>query len=160
MLIVDADLRRASLAKVLGVHRSPGLCEVLRGTVPLEEALVRTEQLPNLYVLPAGDSEPGSVELLASDRWRALIDVFRKQFGFVVLDAPPVAAVADYDLLQLASDGVILVVRQDYTNRQLCQRALDTVPKEKQLGIILNCAQEWFLWKTHSYYYYSSEAKS
>jgi Mrp family chromosome partitioning ATPase len=62
-------------------------------------------------------------------------------------------------LLQLACDGVVLVVRQDYTNRRLCQRALDTVPKAKQLGIVLNCVEDWFLWKTQSYYYYGNDSR-
>jgi Mrp family chromosome partitioning ATPase len=85
------------------------------------------------------------------------MEEFQSEFGFVIVDAPPIGAVADYELLQQACDGVIVVVRQDYTNRQLWQRALETVPKTKQLGVILNCAEDWFLWKTHSYYYYSGK---
>jgi Mrp family chromosome partitioning ATPase len=67
--------------------------------------------------------------------------------------------VADYQLLELASDGVVLVVRPDHTNRQLWAKAVATVPAEKQLGVVLNCVENWFLWKTHSYYYYLGDAK-
>ena len=159
VLVADADFRRSSLAKAMGLHVSPGLGEVLRGTATLEQVLIRTDQIPNLYVLPSGEASPNPAELLASERWRTLVDVCRKQFGFTVFDAPPVAAVADYDLLQVACDGVVLVVRQDHTNRRLCQRALDIVPKAKQLGVVLNCVEDWFLWKTQSYYYYSRTEK-
>ncbi len=86
------------------------------------------------------------------------MDICRSEFDFVIMDAPPVGSAAEYELLQLACDGVVLVVRQDHTNRQLWKRALDTVPKSKQLGVVLNCARNWFLWKTHSYYDYSDKA--
>ncbi len=96
--------------------------------------------------------------MLASPQWSALLDICRSEFDFVIMDAPPVGSAAEYELLQLACDGVVLVVRQDHTNRQLWKRALDTVPKSKQLGVVLNCARNWFLWKTHSYYDYSDKA--
>jgi Mrp family chromosome partitioning ATPase len=53
---------------------------------------------------------------------------------------------------------VILVARPDHTNRILLNKAIEMVPKEKLLGVLLNCAQEWFLWKAHSYYYYQNYA--
>jgi Mrp family chromosome partitioning ATPase len=71
-----------------------------------------------------------------------------------------VATVADYDLLQEAVDGVVLIIRPDRTDRGLSRQALETIPKDKQLGVILNCAEDWFLWKTHSYYYYGSNSRS
>ena len=159
VLLADGDFRRSSLAGAMGLNVSPGLGEVLKGSVALENALIRTQQIPNLYVLPSGDASPNPAELLASERWRAVLDVCRKEFGYIVFDAPPVAAVADYDLLQLACDGVVLVVRQDFTNRRLFQRALDIVPKAKQLGIVLNCVEDWFLWKTQGYYYYGNSSR-
>jgi len=159
VLLADADFRRSSLAETMGFRGSPGLGDVLRGASSFEEALIRTDQIPNLYVLPSGEASPNPAELLASERWRSMLDVCRKEFGYIVFDAPPVASVADYDLLQLACDGVVLVVRQDHTNRGLCQRALDTVPKAKQLGIVLNCVEDWFLWKTQSYYYYGNDSR-
>jgi Mrp family chromosome partitioning ATPase len=70
-----------------------------------------------------------------------------------------VGTVADYELLQLASDGVVLIARPDHTNRQLWRNALETVPKSKQLGVILNCVEDWFLWKTRGYYYNSENGR-
>jgi protein-tyrosine kinase len=159
VLLLDCDFRRSSATKLLGLAAAPGLGEVLRDEANLEAALVRINQFPNLYVLPPGITSPGPAELLASDRWQSFIDLCSSEFRFVVIDAPPIGAVAEYELLQRACDGIVLVVRQDHTNRQLWRRALETVPKEKQLGVILNCAREWFLWKTHSYYYYSGKVQ-
>lgn len=159
VLLLDCDFRRSSATRLLGLAAVPGLGEVLRSEASLEAALVRINQFPNLYVLPPGISAPGPAELLASARWQSLMDLCASEFRFVVIDAPPIGAVAEYELLQDACDGIVLVVRQDHTNRQLWRKALETVPKQKQLGVILNCAREWFLWKTNSYYYYSGKAK-
>ena len=161
VLLVDCDFRRASLTKFLGLDASgtPGLGEVLRGEATLESALVSIAQFPNLYVLPPGDPSPNPSELLSTAKWEALTQLFRREFQFTIFDAPPVGAVADYELLQLACDGVVFVARPDHTNRQLWRQALEVVPKPKQLGVILNCVEDWFLWKTHNYYYYSQNGR-
>ena len=160
VLLIDADLRRSSVAKLLGLSAAPGLGDVLRGTAPIQEAVIRVGQFPNLYVLAAGEALPNPPELLASARWPALCEQLRSRFRYAILDAPPVGAVADYDLLQLSADGIVLVVRPDHTSHYLLKRALETVPKAKQIGVILNCAEDWFLWRSHSYYYYANGARS
>jgi len=159
VLLLDCDFRRSTATSLLGLTGTPGLVQVLRNEASVESSLVRIAQFPNLYVLPPGAAWAGAAELLATARWQSLLETFRSEFGFVVIDAPPVGTVAEYELLQLACDGIILVARQDHTNRQLWRRALETVPKTKHLGVILNCAEPWFLWKTHSYYYYSGEGR-
>jgi capsular exopolysaccharide synthesis family protein len=159
VLLLDCNFRRSSVTKLLGIAATPGLGEVLRGEADLEAALVQIEQFPNLYVLPPGTMSTGSAELLATARWRSLMERCRTEFRFVILDAPPIGAVAECELLQLACDGIVLVVRQDHTNRHLWRRTLQTVPKEKQIGVILNCVKNWFLWKTHKYSYHSGKAR-
>jgi capsular exopolysaccharide synthesis family protein len=156
VLLLDCDFRRSSATKLLGLSTTPGLGEILRSEASLESSLVRVAQFPNLYLLPPGSTLAGNAELLPTSRWRSLLEVLRSEFRFVVIDAPPIGTVAEYELLQMACDGVVLVVRQDHTDRQLWRRALETVPKAKQLGVILNCAKPWFLWKTNNYYYNGS----
>jgi Mrp family chromosome partitioning ATPase len=114
------------------------------------------EQFPNLYFLPSGSAVLNPSELLSTAKWQALLEVFRREFRFTVFDAPPIGMVADYEQLQLACDGVVLVARPDHTNRRLWRKAVEIVPKSKQLGVILNCVEDWFLWKTNSYYHYHS----
>lgn len=159
VLLVDCDFRRSSLTRAIGLNPQPGLSDVLREEATLESTLVSVEQFPNLYFLPPGSAVLSPSEMLSTAKWQALVETFRCEFQFVVLDAPPVGMVADYELLQLACDGVVLVVRPDHTNRQLWRKALETVPKSKQIGVILNCAGDWFRWKSHSYYYYSGKAE-
>ena len=154
--LVDADLRRASLHRHLGVPKSPGLIDVLRGKCALEEVLIHAEQFPNLYLIPAGESKENPAELLDSNAWPAIAERLRATFQYVVVDSPPVASVADYHLIEASCDGVVLVVRPDHTRRTLTMQAIETVPREKALGVVLNCTKDWFLRK-YSHYDYAYE---
>ena len=161
VLLVDADLRKAAIHRQLGLEESPGLAEVLTGDCAVEEALVRTAEFPSLFVLPAGVPPSNPVELLDSPNWPAVCARLRSLFRYVIVDSPPLGAVADYDLIQAVCDGVILVVRPDHTNRELCDKALKIVAKAKFLGVLLNCVPDWPLGKHagSDYYYYSGEKR-
>jgi capsular exopolysaccharide synthesis family protein len=156
VVVVDADFRRSSIRKTLGLERGPGLVEVLDGSAALEDGLIRTEQYPGLYVLGSVEGAPGSAELLDSPRWTAILDALRKEFTYVVLDSPPIGSLADYDLLQACADGIILVVRPDHSRREPTVKALNSIPPEKFLGVVVNCVEKWFLRKdyyyNHAYY--------
>ncbi|MBI1787491.1 MAG: CpsD/CapB family tyrosine-protein kinase [Acidobacteria bacterium] len=158
VLLIDADFRRAMIASSLGIPEEPGLANVIAGECSLQEAIVRVEQYPNLYVLPAGRSKMNPAEMLDSPRWRAICAAARESFRFTVLDAPPVGSVADYDLIQASCDGVIMIVRPDHTDRSMCMKALESIPREKFIGVVVNCAVRWFLWKTQDAYYYAKQA--
>ena len=159
VLLMDGDLRKSAIHTLLGLPESPGLAEVLRGTCGLEDALVYAQEFPNLYVLPAGAVVDNPVELLDSVAWKTLCEKLRGLFRYVIIDSPPVGAVADYDLIQASCDGVILVLRPDHTNRSLCQKALDNLPKKKLLGVLLNCVPDWKPGRHAGadYYYYASD---
>jgi capsular exopolysaccharide synthesis family protein len=158
-LLIDGDFRRAGVSSALGLPLGPGLSDTLSRSCTLQDTIVRVDQFPNFYVMTAGNGNPKAAELLDSDHWKALCATVREHFDFVVIDAPPIAAVADYELIQARSDGVILVVRPDHTDRTLLDKALDLVPDVKRLGVVINCSAEWFLWKTHESYYYYSGSK-
>jgi len=160
VLLLDADLRKSAIHVQLGLPQSPGLTDVLMGTSTLEEAIVRIAEFPNLFVMPAGTLASNPVELLDSAQWPSLCTRLRGLFRYVVLDSPPAGAVADYDLIQAVCDGVVLVVRPDHTNRILCQKSLEAVPKAKFLGVLLNCVPDWSPARsTGADYYYYSGAK-
>jgi capsular exopolysaccharide synthesis family protein len=154
VLLVDGDLCRPCIADLLGIQRTPGLVQVLTGVTDLESAIVHTEQLPNLFVLSSGGAHANAAELLDSANWRVFIEQVRAAFSHVIFDAPPVAMVADYELLQLACDGVLLVFRPDHTNRAACMKSLDTVPGDKLLGVVLNGVEDTWPWKSPAYGYY------
>ncbi len=155
VLLVDGDLRRSAIHTCLLAPRSPGLAEVLAGDCTLEEALLEVEELPSLSILPAGKTVGNPAELLDSSSWVSLAGQLREQFARIVIDSPPVQAVADYDLMASVADGILLVVRPDHTNRRQAKIALGKV-KQKLLGVLINDAADWFLWKQYSsgYAYY------
>lgn len=160
VLLLDADLRKSAIHSQLGLPESPGLTDVLKGACTLEAAMVHVQEFPNLFVMPAGTRAENPAELLDSALWKELAGKLRNLFRYVVLDSPPAGAVADYDLIQAVCDGVILVIRPDHTSRPLCQKALESVPNAKFLGVVLNCVPEWSPGKRAGadYYYYSGKS--
>jgi capsular exopolysaccharide synthesis family protein len=153
--LIDGDMRRPQVANTLGISDTPGLSDVLTGQVGFEDAAVSPEEAPNLCILPSGSRHGAHAELLDSDRWRMLVTTLRQRFHYVIIDAPPIATIADYELIQLAADGVVLVARPDHSERNSCLKAIAAVPKEKLIGIVLNCVQHWLLWRSAPYSYYS-----
>ena len=161
VLLVDGDFRRSSISEKLGLPSGPGLSEVLAGDCNLNQAIIRIEQFPNLHVLTAGVPAANPSELLDSPLWRETVKAFRSAYDFVVLDTPPVIGVADYQSIELAADGVLLVVRPDHSNRGACVTAVKKMSSEKLIGLVMNCVPKSFLWpKDHSYYDYAAVPKS
>ncbi len=158
IMLVDADLRRSSIAELLGLPQQPGLAEYLSGKCSLDDTIIRVEQFPNLCVVPAGKAIANPTELLDSPRWTSACGEFRRQSQFVIFDAPPMETVADYDLIAANCDGIVFVIRPDRTNRKLCLEGLARVPEGKLIGVLMNCVNDWFLWRTKGYYPYSAPA--
>ncbi len=162
ILLIDADMRLGRVAPLLGIEPTPGLADVLAGKCDLSDAIVQLEQTPNLFVLPNGNPPANPSELLGLPGWKNLIRTARELFQFTVIDTTPVAAVADFDLVQSAADSVLLIVRPDHTRRTALTDALSIIPKAKLLGAVVNCTPDWFLWRGYDapYYYYSTKGKN
>jgi capsular exopolysaccharide synthesis family protein len=156
VLLIEADFRRPTVSNKLGLPNEPGLANCLSGSCTLQDAIIRVEQFPNLYVLPVGKSVVNPAELLDTERWESVCAKVRGHFDYVILDTPPIGSVADYALIEAKCDGVIVVVRPDHTDRSLCIAAFEQIPTDKRLGVVMNCVDEWFLWKTNEFYYYGS----
>ena len=138
-LIIDADLRRAVLDKTFGVPRSPGLTDVLVGSVPLADAVHETD-IPNLFVLGSGQFPPNPSELLGSESMQAMIDETKRLFDVALFDTPPLLAVTDAAVLSTRVDGTMLVVRMGSTAREAVRRALLALRAVhgRVLGAVLN----------------------
>jgi capsular exopolysaccharide synthesis family protein len=158
VLLIDADLRRSSMRSYFNVDHAPGLAEVLAGTCPLEKVLLQVAAQPNFYLLPPGEPAKNPAELFDSRNWPAAAAQLREQFGRVVIDCPPVESVADYDLITAECDRIILVVRPDHTRRQALANALKRT-SEKLLGVVMNDAEDWFLWRRTAVYEYRHPGK-
>lgn len=160
VILVDGDLRKREVATRLGISAEPGLADVLSGNCSLDDAIVRIEEMPNLLVLPSGRVDGNPAELLDSPRWNHVAATLRAHFSYVLIDTTPIAAVADFQLVQQSSDGVVMVLRPDHTQRARFKKALTHIEPKKLLGTVLNAVPDWFLWNTrdHDYYYVESES--
>ncbi len=140
VLLVDADLRRASVASLLALGGSdgPGLVNaILDPTVTLE--LVARPRPPfNLSVIPAGEVPPSPYEVLKAPRLGELLEEARRQYDYIVLDAPPLCPVQDCRVIAHWVDGFLLVVAAHHTPRRLVEEALNVAERTKILGLIFN----------------------
>jgi len=142
VVLVDADLRRPTIAATFGVDGHIGLTQVVAGDVDVTEAVVESG-VPNLTLLPAGRIPPNPSELLGSDRMRKVIDALARDH-LVLLDAPPLLPVTDAGLLTAMCDGALLVQAAGKTqieHSQHCRRVLDQVGG-RLLGVVLNKAPQ------------------
>lgn len=136
VLVVDADLRGGRLHDTFGVEREPGLSEVVNGDAPLAAALRRTEHR-GLDFLPTGRMPPNPAEILASRRFHDLLAELGSRYDLVVVDTPPILAVADAALVGRGSAVYVLVLRA----RKHPVREIALAVKElHQCGVGVHCA--------------------
>jgi len=140
VLIIDADLRRPDIARVLDLASQEGLSSFLAGSHGLEAALQQSEALPNLWILPAGPRPPNPAELLSSPTMEQLLQGLRGRFDHIVLDSPPALWVTDATVLSRFVDGVILVVESRVSARGAVLRAHRILESAgaKIVGAVLN----------------------
>lgn len=141
VLLIDADMRMSNIVKILDVNRSPGLSNLLVGREENMKCLQATAVLEDLRVLTCGDIPPNPSELLSSKRMAAAIDTLRKVYDYIVIDLPPIATVSDALIVSKLTDGMIIVVRQDYADKRL----MDDTVRQLQfheaniIGFVMNC---------------------
>ncbi|MFY9558880.1 MAG: polysaccharide biosynthesis tyrosine autokinase [Terriglobales bacterium] len=158
VLLVDADLRRPSVHKTLGMGPRSGLSNVLTGSATLEQTITPSPILPNLFVLPAGSPPPNPAELLASSNMKDVLNELREQFDHIVIDTPPTLSVTDAVVLSPRVDAIILVIRSGQTTKQALRRARDILMQVNAhvTGVLLNAVD---LTSPDYYYYYEYQGK-
>lgn len=158
VLLIDADLRRPSIHKTLGMGPRSGLSNVLTGSATLEQAIARSSILPNLAVLPAGTPPPNPAELLASPNMRQVLEELRGQYDHIVVDTPPTLSVTDAVVLSPRADAIVLVIRSAQTTKQALRRSRDILMQvnAKVAGVLLNAVD---LSSPDYYYYYEYQGK-
>lgn len=140
VLIIEADLRLPTICKRLRLNGSRGISNLLVGMSKGSEVIQPSGLHENLWVLPAGDIPPNPSELLGSERMQVTIEVLQQDFDFILLDLPPVTAVSDPLVVSSLLDGMILVVRQDYSNRRMLAETVRQLKFSgvKILGFVMN----------------------
>jgi exopolysaccharide transport family protein len=158
VLLIDADLRRPSVHKTLGMGPRSGLSNVLTGSATVQQTITLSPILSNLYILPAGTPPPNPAELLASANMKELIDQLRGQYDHIVIDTPPTLSVTDAVVLSPRADATILVIRSGQTTKQALRRSRDILLQVNAhvAGVLLNAVD---LTSPDYYYYYEYQGK-
>lgn len=142
VLLIDGDMRLPSVAAKLELHGAPGLSNLIAGMNTDQSCLRQTSYFDNWYVIPAGDIPPNPSELLGSERMHALLERYTSVFDTIILDLPPINIVTDALVVSKWTDGLIGVVRQNYTDRRALADCMYQVEKlgVKFLGFVVTDA--------------------
>ncbi len=139
VLLVDTDMRRPRLHRAFGVPNELGVSSTIVGEATIAQ-IVKSTEVPNLFVAPCGPIPPNPAELFHAKAFRDFVDAAVESFDRVIFDSPPVNAVADPLVLSTQVDGVLVVFRASVTPRALAQRTIRTLRAVKAhiLGAVLN----------------------
>ncbi len=139
VLLIDADMRRPKQHELFNLQREPGLSDLLVGSAKASETVRKTETA-GLWVLPSGRIPPNPAELLGSTRFDDFFRSLKDHFDWVVIDTPPVMAVADASVVAHKVTGVVFVVGAEMVSRHAAATALAQLEngRAKLLGGVLN----------------------
>lgn len=150
VLLIDADLRASRLHVRMGAPSAPGLSDYLSGQVD-EFSMIQADPNVELFLVPAGKSTHDPSELLANGMMKGFLNQMSPIFDWIIVDAPPVLAVADAGIIAGFCDGVIVVVRAGKTPHDLVKTTLQEFPRNL-LGVVLNDANAGASYGADSYY--------
>ena len=165
VLLIDGDLRIPTVAKKMKIESSPGLTDFLMGKgVPVEQ--FKSPLLENWYILPAGGIPPNPSELLGSHRMEIVLEELKQSFDYIVIDLPPVNLVSDALSISAFISGMIVVIREDYTEKKDLERCFRQLKLSNVnvLGCVMNESKNdtssYSKYKKYKYYkYYQSIPK-
>lgn len=139
VLLIDCDLRKPRIHQYLGVVKTDGLTTILSKQKTFEEVVYHNLR-PGLDCITSGSIPPNPAELLASEAMRSLIEELKEIYDYILIDTPPVTVVTDAVALSKIVSGIMLVVREGYTNHEGIEQALKLLrmADAKVLGFFVN----------------------
>jgi exopolysaccharide/PEP-CTERM locus tyrosine autokinase len=139
VMLVDADVARPSILRMLGLPEAPGLLDLLEGKAEMSGVLLKTD-VDKLTILPSGTPHARATELLASDAMRALLDDISKRYPdrIVIFDSPPLLLTTEAPVLATQMGQVVMVVQADKTLQADVQGALATIESCPVKMMLLN----------------------
>ncbi len=161
VLLIDADMRKPHSGWSFGLNGSsgnPGLSEVLRGNINLQNALLASMN-PEFSFLPSGNLPSNPSELLSTKELERTLKTAAESFDWVILDSPPVLSLSDTSLLAPLCNTVVLVVRANSTPSKLVMDAVNRLGRDRICGVVIN-RQKQVSSSRYYYKYYSRNSKS
>jgi polysaccharide biosynthesis transport protein len=160
VLLVDADLRKPTLHKRMGLIRSIGLTDLITTNLELQDVVQQMSWEDNLFVLSAGTIPPDPSRILSSKVMEDFVGQCREQFDLVIFDTTPLLGLADPYMLSEYSDGILMVVPLNQLKRSALAQAVESlsVSSVSVLGIVANAAQESIVNYHNNGYYRSAQS--
>jgi protein-tyrosine kinase len=159
VLLVDCDVTKQGMSRLLGVERQrPDFTDLLASdSMPISDTLLRTD-VPGLVVLPAGKPHEYITEMIASQRMERLLNEFasRYQDRIVVLDAPPLISTPEAQVLAGLVGQIVYVVEAGKTPYAIVNDALEMLPRDKAIGMVLNKSESISNRGGYYYNYYAA----
>ena len=147
VILIDCDMRRPTLAEKLGVLKTLGLSSYLTAQCELKDIIQEYDMKGHggtFHVISAGQNPPNPIELLSSARMKKAIEALRHVYDYVILDFPPVGEVSDALAAANQTDGMLLIVRENYCDRIALAETVQQFEfiNAKLLGVVVNCTDE------------------
>ncbi|TLG80937.1 CpsD/CapB family tyrosine-protein kinase [Vagococcus zengguangii] len=158
VLLVDADMRKPTVAKTFNLMNHTGLSTLLSEGGTILSSYTQRSLMDNLDVMTSGPKPPNPSEMLGSRRMQDAMNLMKEQYDLIIFDMPPVVAVTDAQIMSSVVDGTILVVREGVSNKKAAQKAaqLLDMANANVLGAIYNGASRS---SDQGYYYYYGTEK-
>jgi capsular exopolysaccharide synthesis family protein len=140
VLLIDCDLRRPCISRLLKIPNQRGMSTFLTGNNKIEDVIQPYKAQPNLSVIPSGPIPPNPAELVSSEPMATMLQELRGRFKHIIVDSPPLLVVTDATILATLVEGSVLVVESGVTPKKLVLRArrvLDNA-NARVLGVVLN----------------------
>jgi len=156
VLVIDGDMRKPRVHKILNLKKTPGLSSFLAGRVKFPEILQKTH-IPNLFVVSAGPLPPNPAELIDSEVMSAMLKKLMEKVDFIFIDTPPLVGLVDPILFGKHADGMLLVTWAGKTHRNVVEKTQEELDRFniRTLGVVLNRAAEKRKGYGYDYSYYS-----
>ncbi|HAR4106833.1 TPA: polysaccharide biosynthesis tyrosine autokinase [Staphylococcus aureus] len=153
-LVIDGDMRKPTQNYIFNEQNNNGLSSLIIGRTTMSEAITSTE-IENLDLLTAGPVPPNPSELIGSERFKELVDLFNKRYDIIIVDTPPVNTVTDAQLYARAIKDSLLVIDSEKNDKNEVKKAKALMEKAGSniLGVILNKTK---VDKSSSYYHYTT----
>lgn len=143
VLLIDGDMRLPSIARKMRMENNCGLADLLKGEDTIQMSTFKSKELSNWYIMPSGSLPPNPSELIGSRRMEKSLELLSENFDYIIIDLPPVNIVSDALTISKFISGMIVVIREDYTEKkelEACFRQLK-LSEVKVLGCVINEAK-------------------
>ncbi|MBD2270541.1 polysaccharide biosynthesis tyrosine autokinase [Anabaena sp. FACHB-1391] len=140
VLLVDCDLRKSKVHKLTQLNNIWGISSLISSDIDVNQVIQEMPGLNDLSVITAGPLPPDPARLLSSDKMGQMMDYFSENFDLVIYDSPPLSGLVDARLVAVHTDGVMLVVRIDKTDKSAVKQLIDTLKASpiNLLGVVVN----------------------